>query len=118
MTMLWEQRTDLQQAFAFDTQQEVDGYIAWCLTDGIAGGHIALEFLDATFWEELDALVALTGVYDDLPITRGLWILHSRSGRDSAVRQFPGERRSRVELALWFAFEAPQKFGWPPALTA
>jgi glycosyltransferase involved in cell wall biosynthesis len=118
MAILWERRADLQAAFALATGKEFEAYIAWCLTDGISGGQITPELLDLDFCQGLDTPVALSGVYDDLPITKALWLLYSHCELHDAVLQFPGDRRSRLRIALWFLFEAARQFCWPPALTA
>lgn len=117
MALLWQRRADLQQAFALATAGEVDDYLAWCLTEGMASGVVAADLLDGALWEELAQPTALSGVYDELPITRGLWLVHARSGRPDAIARFPGDRRARAELVLWFALDAPRQFGWPAALT-
>jgi glycosyltransferase involved in cell wall biosynthesis len=118
MAILWERRADIQAAFSLATRQEIDAYIGWCLTDGISGGQIATELLNSEFYQELDTPVALAGIYEDIPITKALWLLYPRCELRDAVAQFPGDRRSRVRLALWFLLEAPRKFRWPRALTA
>jgi hypothetical protein len=116
MAILWERRADLQQAFALSNAEEVDNFIAWCLTDGIAGGHVAPELLDPEFLQELDSPVAMTGPRDDLPITRAVRMLYPRCEQRGAVAPFPGDRNSRVQVALWLLLVASGKFRWPAAL--
>ena len=115
--MLWERRTDLQQAFPLSNTDEVDNFITWCLTDGIAGGQVAPELLDPEFLRALDAPVAaMTSACDDLPITRAVRMLYSRCEQRDAVARFPGDRNSRVQIALWLLLVASGKFRWPAAL--
>ncbi len=117
MVILWENRPDLQLAFPLAAPEDFDRYVAWCVTSGIAEGHIDPELIDDRFWERLDAPAALNGDYDGMPITRGLWAACSAYHRRESVARFPQDKQSRTELALWFLLEAPRKYRWPAAMT-
>ena len=117
MVILWENRRDLQLAFPLAAPEDFDGYVAWCITNGIAEGHIDPELIDERFWELLDAPAALNGDHYGMPITRGLWAACSAYDWREIVARFPQDKQSRTTLALWFLLEAPRKYRWPAAMT-
>lgn len=116
--IIWHQREDLQDAFPLRTADEIDSYVRWCLTDGIAQNQIVPELINSEFWDELSAPAALGEQYDDIPITRGLWLFHRYCDQVDAVAQFPEDRSSRIKLSLWFMLEAPVRFRWPREMTS
>ena len=119
--LLWERRVDLQQFFPLDSQEQVEKYHLWTLTDGMKEGSIKPHLFTAEYLGWLDDASSISRLYGDVPITRGMALTrgsaYARTGLQ-AWTEFPLNAKARQEQAFWYAFFAPQEFGWPAAATA
>jgi glycosyltransferase involved in cell wall biosynthesis len=113
MAILWEQRPDLRHAYDLTRRDGYDNYIVWCLTTGIEDGLIAPELIEAAFWDELNEPAPVSGVCDDLPVSRALAMLYA--ARYPAVPAF-AVPSTWLELALWALFTASRRFRWPKTM--
>jgi glycosyltransferase involved in cell wall biosynthesis len=119
--LLWELRSDLQQAFPLHNLDRVQEFIGWAITAGCAEANVEPDFFSEAFIAKQTEPASIAQLSDDVPITEAL-----RATRKVALRReylnhwekFPQDRLGRLSHGLWFAFIAPDLFNWPPALTA
>jgi glycosyltransferase involved in cell wall biosynthesis len=119
--LLWERRRDLQSAFDVNVPEGLYGYLCWTLTNGIPEGAIDLDSFSEEFICNFRQVSVISNLYADMPITEGMIsVRHVRSGRDALPgwQRFPVERSGRLAHGLWFAFVAPELFGWPKTFVA
>ncbi len=119
MALVWELRIDLQQAFPLANHQDVMTYIAWAMTDGMRQGALHAEHLTAGFVDNWTRISRMTELYADVPLTEGMIatrdVGEGRCGLGYSNR-FPIDRLCRASHGLWFAYWAPNRYGWPSEL--
>jgi glycosyltransferase involved in cell wall biosynthesis len=125
VALLWELRADLRHAYRLSGPARLRDYIGWGMTHGCAEAGV-----DPTLFSEafLASQVASAPPADnapaettDVPITVAMHATARVALRREYLNhweKFPQERAGRLAHGLWFAFLAPQQFGWPTALAA
>ena len=119
--LLWERRPDLQRVFDVTKLSGFMDYLSWVVTSGAAERSIDASRFSAAFTNRLRRLSSISDYYRDVPITEGMIVSRgadiARAGSPGWT-QFPVERVGRLAHAFWFAFFAPEHFGWPPELAS
>ena len=121
MALIWEIRLDLQQAFPLTSQQDVMAYTVWAMTDGMRQGWLHPEHLTARFVKNWTKVSRMTDLYGDVPLTEGMIATRTvDQGREGLnyFSRFPTDRLCRAVHGLWFAYWAPNQYGWPSELVA
>jgi len=119
MALTWEIRLDLEQAFPLANHQDVMPYIVWAMTDGMRQGALHPEHLTARFVKNWTKISRMTNLYGDVPLTEGMIATRAvDQGRKGLgyVSRFPTDRLCRALHGLWFAYWAPNRYGWPSKL--
>jgi hypothetical protein len=119
--LLWELRSDLQEAYPLHNIDRVQDFIGWAMTAGCLEAGVNPELFSDAFVAQQVKLAQIGQRFDDVPITEAM-----RATRKIALRReylnhwekFPQDRLGRLSHGFWFAYIAPEVFGWPPSFTA
>jgi glycosyltransferase involved in cell wall biosynthesis len=121
VALVWEVRGDLQAHFKLDSVDDLQNFLAWALTNGVAEGGVNCEEFSPAFLRQMAGELTPSSYYRDVPITVGL-VATRFIGCDNpcyAHRQrFPVERAGRLAHGLWFSYAAAKRYKWPRELVA
>lgn len=118
LALLWELRQDVRLHFPNRTPADVLDYFAWCLTQGIRDGCVAVELIGpplAEFLDTPDPEFDCGAPKDGPPVTRLLRMvapLYDGPYPDTA-KGFPHSRRARLCITIWACGALRRRFGWP-----
>lgn len=120
LALVWERRTDLQHHFPIRTRPGLESFVGWCLTNGMQEGSVQPAMLAGALLDWLNQ-PAPDMPSPDVPVTRALALTQGCTlghGLLPPAPGFPADRKARLTHALWFAYLAPGRLGWPDALAA
>ncbi len=119
--LAWEVRADLQSVFPLQDLDGVQEYTAWSMTAALVEGVVDRSLLTPAFIAQVVRLSSISAYYKDVPLTEGMLITRRIATRRDHLLgwlRFPTDRNSRLAHGFWYAFVAPQEFGWPEVIAA
>jgi len=119
LALLWELRQDVRMHFRNGTAEALGSFLAWCLTQGIIEGCVAIDLVSPALAAFLDAESHVSASSGQLPRTRLLDLMAPLYGGPfpAKARLYPQTNAARMAVALWVCGAMRHRYGWPEDFT-